>query len=589
MIILYSKHKDAEPLQTVKTIKACYTLLQLNMEYTIEKHVDSVYSAYLYDVDGQWNVAGKGTTESFCLASAFGESMEHLCNHFAFDISKTSEHAKAYGGFLRYYDEILLPIEAIEDVSPIVFRDMQNCCGSDRVEKAEIIEIWKQLLQSDQTPFVPYYNISSGKTELLPDAILSKMCGSNGGGSGNTPEEAIGHALDEAIERYVKYKIVFNNLTPPTIPQEYVRKRCPELYEVIRQIEAQGRFNIIVKDASLGKGFSVICILVIDNQTQRYLTNFGAHPCFEIALERCLTELFQDHECVSCLIDRADMTDWIAHVDEDSTCLSNWVSLLRDDIGSVPNSVFLDKASWEFVPWQIFDTYNNRIGVIHQLRLLKDNGCDVFIRDNSILNFPVYKVYIPFLSLSHIIFDNRLAEETVIANHFIEYLSNEFPLDKKRDACRCAFSKDAFLLRMLLHNWDRDIFDFLHASLLFDICEPEKALLVLKDTRIDCATFLKRYIEMTLSGVALNEIVALLRVFYGDKAATWLKQIEKGNAFALLQEHCQNSGLLKNRDENTKKAGLFRDKLYQKIKDASKRTAIDQNRISNLLSSFGYV
>ena len=75
MIILYSKHKDAEPLQTVKTIKACYTLLQLNMEYTIEKHVDSVYSAYLYDVDGQWNVAGKGTTESFCLASAFGESM----------------------------------------------------------------------------------------------------------------------------------------------------------------------------------------------------------------------------------------------------------------------------------------------------------------------------------------------------------------------------------------------------------------------------------------------------------------------------------------------------------------------------------
>ena len=545
VINLYSKHKDADPLQTVKTIKERYASLQLNMEYTIEKHVDGVYSAYLYDVDGQWNVAGKGTTEAFCLASAFGESMEHLCNHFAFDISKMSEHAKAYGGFSRYYDEILLPLEVIEDVSPIVFRDMQNCCGTDEVKKAEITEIWRQILQSNQTPFVPYFNVSSGKTELLPDAILSKMCGSNGGGSGNTPEEAIGHALDEAIERYAKYKIVFNNLTPPTIPPEYIRERCPELYVIIRQIEEQGRFNIIVKDASLGRGFSVICILVIDNHTQRYLTNFGAHPCFEIALERCLTELFQDHECVACLIDRADMTDWIAQADADPTSLSNWVSLLRDDIGSVPNSVFLEEASWDFVPWQIFDTYNNKVGVIHQLRILKKNGCDVFIRDNSILDFPVYKVYIPFLSLSHIIFDNRLSEETIIANHFFEYLVNGFPMDKKRVACRCAFDKDAFLLRMLLHNWDCDMFDFLYAALLFDIGKLEKALLILRWAKMDCATFLKRYLEMTLSGMSPEKKATLLQVFYGQRAVTWLKQVESGNAFALLQEYCKNSGWLK--------------------------------------------
>lgn len=586
MTILYSKYKDADPQQTVKTIKEHYASLQLNMEYSIEKHIDGVYSAYLYDVGGRWNTAGKGTTEAFCLASAYGESMEHLCNHFAFDISKTSERAKAYGGFCRYYDEIQLPIEAIEKVSPIVFRDMRSCCGTSNINNTEIIEIWKKVLQCNQTPFIPYFNISSRKTELLPDAVLSKLCGSNGGGSGNTPEEAIGHALDEAIERYVKYKIVFNNLTPPTIPREYIREQCPELHETIKQIEAQGRFNIIVKDASLGKGFSVVCILVIDNQTQRYLTNFGAHPRFEIALERCLTELFQDHECVDYLIDRADMTDWNTYESENSTNLSNWVSLLRDDIGSVPNSVFFRDASWEFAPWKIFDVYNNKIGVIHQLQILKENGFDVFIRDNSILDFPVYKVYIPFLSLSHIIFDNRLADEAIIVNHFFEYLSNDFPVDKKQTACDCAFSEDAFLLRMLLHNWNQELFDFLYATLLFDIHKPEKAVYLLKQTSFACATFLKRYIEMTLSGMDSKKKEALLYVFYGEKSITWLKHLEAGNAFALLQEYCQHSGLLKKNDTDANKAEWFKDELYQKIKSASQRTQIDQNRISSLLESF---
>lgn len=555
------------------------------MQYTIEKHVEGVYSAYLYDMDGQWNTAGKGTTEAFCLASAYGESMEHLCNHFAFDISKTSECAKEHKGFLRYYDEALLPIEAIEDISPAVYRDMQTCCGAGDVKKDEITELWKKILRSNKTPFVPYFNVTSRKTELLPDAVLSKLCGSNGGGSGNTPEEAIGHALDEAIERYVKYKIVFNNLTPPTIPKKFINERCPELYETIRRIEEKGQFNIIVKDASLGKGFSVICILVIDNYAQRYLTNFGAHPCFEIALERCLTELFQDHECVACLIDREDMTDWNDCADEDSTRLSNWVSLLRDDVGSVPNSMFLEESSWKFVPWQAFDVYNNKIGVDYQLNILKKNACDVFIRDNSILNFPVYKVYIPFLSLSHITFDDKLTDEDSIAKHFFEYLAGEFPAEKKKIACQCAFGKDSFLLRMLLHNWERDVFDFLHASLLFDIGEQEKAMSILEQARIDCATFLKRYIEMTLSGVDSNNKAFLLHTFYGEKAVTWLKCIEKGNSFALLQEYCQRSGLQKNNDVNTEKAEWFRNELYKKIKDASQQMAIDQNRISNLFTS----
>ena len=98
---------------------------------------------------------------------------------------------------------------------------------------------------------------------------------------------------------------------------------------------------------------------------------------------------------------------------------------------------------------------------------------------------------------------------------------------------------------MLLHNWNQELFDFLYATLLFDIHKPEKAVYLLKQTSFACATFLKRYIEMTLSGMDSKKKEALLYVFYGEKSITWLKHLEAGNAFALLQEYCQHSGLLK--------------------------------------------
>lgn len=111
-------------------------------------------------------------------------------------------------------------------------------------------------------------------------------------------------------------------------------------------------------------------------------------------------------------------------------------------------------------------------------------------------------------------------------------------------------------------------------------------MLLLKQSSFACATFLNRYIEMTLSGMDSKKKEALLYVFYGEKSITWLKHLEAGNAFAILQEYCQHSGLLKKSDAGANEVERFKDELYQKIKSASQRTQIDQNRISTLLESF---
>ncbi len=566
---MYSKHKDAAPEATVERIREIYRSINLTMDCRIEEHIDGIYSAYIHDIRGGWSAAGKGTTQAYCLASAYGESIEHVCNHFAFDISKTSDEAKDWLGFRRYPDETWMPIENIRETASDVYRDMERCFIPDG-SGMTIEEVWQQILGAANTPFIPYYSVARRETILLPDALLSKMCGSNGGGSGNTPEEAIGHALDEVIERYVKYRILYDHLTPPTVPREYIQSRCPDLYDLIGRIEKEGGLTVIVKDASLGKGYSVICILVINPMTHRYLSNFGAHPCFEIALERCLTELFQDHDCVEKLLRWEEMTFWNDTPDEMIFGLRNWVSLLRDDIGILPDSLFGAHPSWKFEPWPIYRQYTNKIGMCQQIDILRENGFDVYIRDNSFLGFPVYKIYVPFASLSHLKFDCALVEETEIANHIYEYLEEGITPKQERILCDRCFGPDSFMLDMVLRHWSSDTVQFLHAAALFDSGRLSESLAVLENSSLPESVFLRRYIQLTPKSEKDRD--DLLRLFFGKDAEPWLKLLARESAFSMVRACCAKQGLISNMGA----ASADRDALYKQIKEAFAKFPVEQ-------------
>ena len=60
----------------------------------------------------------------------------------------------------------------------------------------------------------------------------------------------------------------------------------------INELEDKG-FPVIVKDASLGGIFPVICVTLMNPKTGGVFASFGAHPNFQVALERSLTELLQ--------------------------------------------------------------------------------------------------------------------------------------------------------------------------------------------------------------------------------------------------------------------------------------------------------
>ena len=80
-------------------------------------------------------------------------------------------------------------------------------------------------------------------------------------------------------------------LTLPDVPQEVLAK-YPSILAGIQGLEEQG-FPVLVKDASLGGQYPVMCVTLMNPRTGGVFASFGAHPSFEVALERSLTELLQ--------------------------------------------------------------------------------------------------------------------------------------------------------------------------------------------------------------------------------------------------------------------------------------------------------
>ena len=96
--------------------------------------------------------------------------------------------------------------------------------------------------------FIPYYSYTDDKIVYLPRTLIFNVYSSNAMASGNTAAEAITQGLSEIIERYVSRSIYFMELTPPTIPKEYLQTNAPSQYDIIKKIEDTGLYKIIVKD-----------------------------------------------------------------------------------------------------------------------------------------------------------------------------------------------------------------------------------------------------------------------------------------------------------------------------------------------------
>lgn len=396
MDIAKVKYKDAMPINTVNKIR---TILGesglLTFEHNWKNSVAGFYSVGVIIEGTELMTNGKGSSTQFALASAYGELMERLQNFCTFRLSMDfSPEALNYQGFYYAPDEVVLSFNDVLN-SKEDWLNWQLSHLKPESNVPELLELWQKVSYEDISgDFIalPFFNLRNSKLSHIPMKMVSKMYMSNGMCAGNTAEEALVQGISELLERYVNKKFVREKVVPPTIPREYLR-HVRRLDAMISGIEMSGNFEVIMKDCSLGEGLPVVGVILINKSDQSYFVKFGAHPSFEIAAERTLTELLQGQEIRKMMGVRE-----FSYRNEEYNDPHNMMSIMVNGSGVYPTEFFSQSFSYEFQGFPEFDSSSNKSMLAKMVEALFAKGYDIFIRDVSFLNFPAFHVIIPGLS-----------------------------------------------------------------------------------------------------------------------------------------------------------------------------------------------
>ncbi len=338
--------KDLPLEQTIANMSGILADLGMKIEIASWRNiVPNVWSLHIRDAQSPLCFTnGKGATKEAALASALGEFIERLnCNFFYNDQFWGEDIANA--DFVHYPNERwfkpgrkdALPDGLLDDYC----LDIYNPEGELRA--SHLIDTNSGNVARGICA-LPYVRQFDGETVYFPSNLIENLFLSNGMSAGNTLAEAQVQCLSEIFERAVKREILEGELALPDVPEAVIAK-YPAILAGIQGLEEQG-FPVLVKDASLGGEFPVMCVTLMNPRTGGVFASFGAHPSFEVALERSLTELLQGRSFEG-LNDLPQPTFESQAVTEPN----NFVEHFIDSSGVVSWRFFSAKADYDFVEW----------------------------------------------------------------------------------------------------------------------------------------------------------------------------------------------------------------------------------------------
>lgn len=399
-------YKAYSPLQTIQNIRKILNDLGI---FTTESHVglNGAYYSCRVVIDnnnlGLVNIGtnGKGMSKEYALASAYGELMERIQNRLLFrsmyfasvDTLKNNPSliklkdvldSKNYLLNFRYYpDERQSILEGRSELMKYLKKSLP-CFYSE--EKRQCIEDVNYTLIE-----APFYNIFNNSVDYLPIEWIRLSAGSTGLCAGNTPIEAILQGINEIFERYVLQKLYLERINPPVIPVDYFRNTA--VLSLLEQLRQQYNLYYEIRDCSLGQGYPVVGLLLIDRKNNKYSFRLGADNNPIIALQRCYTEAFQGVHGMNHFFNP------ISFDGEDYDCKVEFNNSVNNGSGRFPSELFSETPSY------VFDGFYNKIYETEKEEyenyksFIQTKGYSLYIRDNSFLNFPAYHVFIPELSI----------------------------------------------------------------------------------------------------------------------------------------------------------------------------------------------
>lgn len=351
--------------------------------------VSHVYSVHIRDKTCPLMFTnGKGSSAKACLASALGEYFERLsCNYFFADFYLGEAHSQAE--FVHYPDERWFRSENGEMPQGLLDEDLWAHFDPNQELTPEQLVDTNSGNTERGICAVPYTRVRDDAVRYFPVNIIGNIYVSNGMSAGNTQNEARVQGLSEVFERYVKNRIIAEGLCLPEVPQSVI-DRFPKIKAALEELAGHG-YQLKVADASLGGQFPVMNVTLINPRDGSVFASFGAHPSFEVALERTVTELLQGRG-----LDQLDVFHPPTFDMEEVASPANLEMHFIDSSGYISYDFFREQPDYEFVDWDhdasTGDEFSWLTGIIHDL------GFDIYIADYRHLDVYACRILVPGMS-----------------------------------------------------------------------------------------------------------------------------------------------------------------------------------------------
>ena len=413
--------KDLPLEQTIANMSGMLAELGMKIEIASWRNiVPHVWSLHIRDAASPMCFTnGKGATKESALCSALGEFIERLsCNFFYND--QFFGEAIADAEFVHYPNEKWFtpgPDDALpEGILDAHTREIYDPEGELRGSHLVDTNSGRADRGIVSLPFVRH---SDGETVYFPSNLIENLYLSNGMSAGNTLAEAKVQCLSEIFERAVKKQIIEQELVLPDVPEE-VLARYPEIVEGIAALEAQG-FPVLVKDASLGGQFPVMCVTLMNPRTGGVFASFGAHPSFHVALERSLTELLQGRSFEGLNDFPAPTFNSLAVTEP-----NNFVEHFIDSSGVISWRFFSDSADFEFCDWDFSGSNAQEAEAL--LGILDEMELEAYVMIHEDLGAPVCRILVPGFSEVYPV-EDLVWDNTNMALDYREEILNLHRLD----------------------------------------------------------------------------------------------------------------------------------------------------------------
>jgi ribosomal protein S12 methylthiotransferase accessory factor len=382
--------KDASLESSIATLMAKLEAIGFHVvERSWLNEIENIWSVHVTDRDCTRLFSnGKGGSELAARASALGEFFERLSTNYFWTHFYLGETV-ANNPFVHYPNEQWFPAKGKAWPKGILNAELQKFYNPDKAVRADQLVDLNSGNAARGICTIPYTRLRDNTVALFPVNVIGNIYVSNGMSAGNTMMEARTQALSEIFERDIKFRIIRDGICLPDVPESVIR-RYPRIAAGIDGLRAAG-FGILVKDASLGGKYPVMCVTMLHPKDQGIFASFGAHPRFEVALERALTELLQGRALDS-------LGDFPAPgFDMDEIADAQNLEIHFVDSSGVVSWEFLRSTpDVEFVDWNFSNTteedYRWSVDTIHAA------GFDIYVADFTHLGVYACRIFVPGMS-----------------------------------------------------------------------------------------------------------------------------------------------------------------------------------------------